>query len=77
MDYTKENAACLIDRIKKTCRSFRMNFLWAKPGKYRIRKQRTLEDFPQDTEKKCSPEVYEDRVRWAAEGIARDGRKNE
>ena len=54
-----------------------MNFLWAKPGKYRIRKQRTLEDFPQDSEKECSSEVYEDRVRWAAEGIARDGRKNE
>ena len=49
MDYTKENAARLIDRIKKTSRDFRMtNWMWAKPGKYRIRKQRTLEEFPHD-----------------------------
>ena len=53
------------------------NWMWAEPGKYKIKTQRTLEDFPQDTEKECSSEVYEDRVRWAAEGIARDGRKNE
>jgi hypothetical protein len=46
MDYTKENAARLIVRIRKTSRGFRMtNWMWSKPGKYRIRKQRTLEDF--------------------------------
>ena len=45
MDYTKENAARLIDRIKKSSGGFRMNWMHAKPGKYRIRKQRTLEDF--------------------------------
>ena len=51
MDYTKENAARLIDRIKKSSRGFRMNFLWAKPGKYRIRKQRTLEEFEHEWER--------------------------
>jgi len=25
-----------------------MNWMWAKPGKYRIRKQRTLEEFPHE-----------------------------
>ena len=61
MDYTKENSACFIDRIKKTCRGFRMTrhknlqvkvpynrFIpleFMKPGKYKIRKQRTLEEF--------------------------------
>jgi len=24
------------------------NWMWAKPGKYRIRKQRTLEEFPHE-----------------------------
>jgi len=25
-----------------------MNWMWAKPGKYKIRKQRTLEEFPHE-----------------------------
>ena len=45
MPASLENAARFIDRIKKTCRGFRMNWMWSKPGKYRIRKQRTLEEF--------------------------------
>ena len=77
MDFKQKNKGTLIVRIRKACGDFRMNWMWAKPGKYKIKTQRTLEDFPQDSEKECSPEVYEDRVRWAAEGIARDGKKNE
>jgi len=46
MDINKVCQVRIIDRIKKTSRDFRMtNWMWAKPGKYRIRKQRTLEDF--------------------------------
>ena len=46
MDYKQKNKGTLIVRIKKASRGFRMtNWMWAKPGKYRIRKQRTLEDF--------------------------------
>ena len=45
MDFRQKNKALFIVRIKKACGGFRMNWMHAKPGKYRIRKQRTLEDF--------------------------------
>ena len=49
MDYKQKNKGTLIVRIKKACGDFRMtNWMWAKPGKYRIRKQRTLGEFPHE-----------------------------
>ena len=55
MDYKQKNKGTLIVRIKKACGDFRMNKVpydrfipweFMKPGKkYKIRKQRTLEDF--------------------------------
>ena len=51
MDINQNGKDRIRNRIKKTSGDFRMtNWMWAKPGKYKIKTQRTLEDFPQEEE---------------------------
>ena len=46
MDINQNGKDRIRNRIKKTSGDFRMtNWMWSKPGKYKIRKQRTLEEF--------------------------------